>query len=131
MNDDSRYPCAQCNSIRSNPARAAASVAATNSDLITSSSPTVSSCGTWLTPSRYGSGDGPHTSQLPESSGSSIPSHISLVDPLRPECPSWSPILAVEAECTNETIRAHASSCSGAYIPAHPGVIRPAADTQT
>ena len=35
------------------------------------------------------------TSQLPARSGSSMPSHISLVEPLRPEWPSCRPILAV------------------------------------
>ena len=35
------------------------------------------------------------TSQLSAGSGSSMPSHISLVEPLRPEWPSWRPIFAV------------------------------------
>lgn len=50
-----------------------------------------SSRGVWL-PGRYGSGEGATIGQLPEGSGSSIPSHISLVEPLRPEWPSWTPI---------------------------------------
>ena len=33
--------------------------------------------------------------------------------------------------CTNSTMRRQPASCSGAYIPAHPGVMRPAADTHT
>src|SRR5205807_8560449 len=85
MNDDSRYPCAQCNSPRSKPHRPAASVAATNCCRIAAMPAADSSAGTWLTPGRYGSGEGPHTGQLPDSSGWSIPSHISFVDPLRPE----------------------------------------------
>ncbi len=41
-----------------------------------------------------------------------MPSHMSLVEPLRPEWPSWSPILAVLLSWTNDTIRVHASRCS-------------------
>ncbi len=52
----------------------------------------VISRGTWLTPSTQGSGDGAISGQLPSSNGTSSPSHNSLVDPLRPACPSWQPI---------------------------------------
>ena len=60
-----------------------------------------------------------------------MPSHISRVEPLRPECPSWSPMRALVRSCTKSTIRRQPASCSGAYIPAQPGVILPAAETQT
>src|SRR2546423_519065 len=70
-------------------------------------------------------------SQLPDSSGSSIPSHISRVEPLRPEWPSWMPIFAPLRSWTNETIRRQDSSCSALYIPVQPGVIRPVGETQT
>ncbi len=76
-------------------------------------------------------GDGAQTAQFPAASGWSMPSHISFVEPLRPEWPSWIPILAVDWSCTNPVIRCQAASCPGAYRPAHPGVIRPSADTQT
>ena len=79
----------------------------------------------------YGSGDGPHTSQLPSASGSSMPSHISRVEPFRPEWPSWMPLRAPVAECTKPTIRRQAASCAGVYSPAQPGVMRPGSDTHT
>jgi hypothetical protein len=60
----------------------------------------------------YGIGDGPTTSQLPAGSGSSMPSHMSFVEPLRPEWPSWMPIFASLCSCTNAATRAHAASCS-------------------
>ena len=75
--------------------------------------------------------DGPQTSQLPSGSGSSMPSHISLVEPLRPEWPSWMPIFALVCSCTNPVIRRQDSSCSAVYMPVQPGVIRPAGETQT
>ena len=37
---------------------------------------------------------GRRPASCPSGSGSSMPSHISLVEPLRPECPSWRPIAA-------------------------------------
>ena len=43
----------------------------------------VISDGTWLC-GRYGSGDGAMIGQLPSSNGWSIPSHMTLVEPLRP-----------------------------------------------
>ena len=60
-----------------------------------------------------------------------MPSHISLVEPLRPEWPSWMPIFAAALAWTNPTIRRQDSSCSAVYIPVQPGVIRPAGETQT
>ena len=36
----------------------------------------------------YGIADGPTTGQLPLSSGSSMPSHMSFVEPFGPECPN-------------------------------------------
>ena len=47
--------------------------------------------GTWLR-GEYATADGASNGQFPSGSGSSIPSHINLVDPFRPECPSWAPI---------------------------------------
>ena len=41
-----------------------------------------------------------------------MPSHISLVEPLRPECPSWMPIFARVWSCTKAVIRRQESSCS-------------------
>ena len=79
----------------------------------------------------YGIDDGPQTSQLPSGSGSSIPSHISLVEPLRPEWPSWMPIFAPLRSWTKSAIRRQDSSCSALYMPVHPGVIRPDGETQT
>ena len=43
--------------------------------------------GTWLRGRSRAAATGAITGQLPSASGSSIPSHISFVDPLRPECP--------------------------------------------
>ena len=59
-----------------------------------------------------------------------MPSHISLVEPLRPECPSCRPIAAPDEPCTNSTTLAQAASCSSVHSPAQPGVIRPSAETQ-
>ena len=59
-----------------------------------------------------------------------MPSHINRVDPLRPECPICAPIAHPPCECANDTIRSQAATCSVAYMPAHPGVIRPMSDTQ-
>ena len=78
---------------------------------MSSSSARDSSRGTWLA-GEYGTGDGPTTSQFPAGNGSSMPSHISRVEPLRPECPSCSPIFASLRSCTNATTRAQAASCS-------------------
>jgi len=88
----------------------------------------VISRGTWLR-GEYGIGDGPMTCQLPDGSGSSIPSHISFVEPFRPEWPICAPAAQPPCACINETIRVHASTCSSHHIPAHPGVIRPPGET--
>ena len=58
-----------------------------------------------------------------------MPSHMSLVEPLRPECPSCTPIRAVVLSWTKSTTRRHASRCSSFHSPGQPGVIRPSGDT--
>ena len=86
--------------------------------------------GTWLR-GPYATADGAITSQLrPPGRGSSIPSHISFVEPFRPECPICAPIAHPPCAWANVTIRFHASTWSGRYMPAHPGVILPMSDTQ-
>ena len=60
-----------------------------------------------------------------------MPSHISFVEPLAPEWPSWRPIFAGDEACTKSTTRCHASCCASSQIPAQPGVIRPLGETQT
>ncbi len=91
----------------------------------------VASRGTWQ-PAPYGSGDGPTTSQLPSGSGSSMPSHISLVEPLRPEWPSWSADLGrAAARARSRRPRFQASRCSSFQSPVQPGVMRPSGETQT
>src|SRR5213593_524955 len=55
--------------------------------------------------------------QLPSGSGSSIPSHIRCVEALRPAWPSCIASLALLFTCTKSTIRFHAATCSGLYIP--------------
>ena len=70
------------------------------------------------------------TGQLPFASGRSISSHASCVEPLRPACPSCRPILQSVWTCTNCTMRRHAATCSGAYRPVQPGVIRASGATQ-
>ena len=47
--------------------------------------------GTWLR-ELYAIAEGASSDQFPDSKGSSIPSHINRVDPLRPEWPIWAPI---------------------------------------
>src|SRR5260370_10163433 len=76
-------------------------------------------------------GEGAGRSELASGRGSAVPSHISLVEPLRAEWPSCSPIFAADWRCTKPVIRRQAASCSGAYIPAQPGGIRPSGLTQT
>ena len=100
-NEESRYPWAQCSSSRSKPAsaprRAAATKSATIAVQVGAGQPRAASG----SPGPYGSGDGPMTGQLPSGSGSSMPSHISRVEPLRPEWPSCRPIRAVDC-CVHE-----------------------------
>jgi len=71
------------------------------------------------------------TGQLPSGSGSSIPSHMSFVEPFRPECPICAPI-AHPAVRVGETRRfaSTRATCSSLYMPAQPGVIRPPGETQ-
>ena len=78
---------------------------------------------------KYGSGDAETIGQAPSSSGSSIPSHISLVAPLRPACPSCMPILAFDCACTKSTMRFQAASCASLYMPAQPGEMRASFET--
>ena len=52
------------------------------------------------------------TSHPPCSSGWSMPSHISRVEPLRPEWPICMAIFEPEFLCTKSTMRAQAASCS-------------------
>ncbi len=61
--------------------------------------------------------------QLPSSSGTSLPSHPSLVEPLPPEWPSWRQIFAVELEWTKSTIRRHAATWPADHMPVQPGLI--------
>ena len=84
----------------------------------------VISRGTWLC-GKYGSGDADTSGQFPSGSGSSIPSHMRRVEPLRPAWASWRAIRAPVCRWTNSTMRRQASTCSGLYIPVQPGLIRP------
>ena len=74
--------------------------------------------------------DGASTGQLPDCSGASISSQPSCVEPLAPEWPSWQQIFASVSVWTKSTMRFHAASCAGAYIPVQPGVMRPSGLTQ-
>ena len=78
----------------SKPARAAISVAATNWSRTRSMSARVISAGVAL-PSAQGIGLADISGQLPVSSGWSIPSHPSRVEPLRPAWPIWQQILGL------------------------------------
>ena len=60
-----------------------------------------------------------------------MPSHISRVEPFRPEWPSCRPIRAVDRSWTNAVIRAQESRCSSFHRPVQPGVMRPSGDTHT
>ena len=85
--------------------------------------------GTWLS-GKYGSGEADTTSQPPSASGRSMPSHISLVAPLRPAWPSWRQIFAAEFACTKPTMRVQAASWSSFHKPVQPGVMRASRPTQ-
>jgi hypothetical protein len=89
----------------------------------------VISRGTWLS-GKYGSGEAETIGHAPSGSGSSIPSHISLVAPLRPECPSCRQNFAAEFACTKSAMFFHAASCASEYSPVQPCVMRACADTQ-
>src|SRR2546425_5940141 len=67
--------------------------------------------------------------QLPSGSGSSMPSQARRVEPLRPAWPSCSPIFEWLWACTKSTIRFQAGTCSGLYMPVHPGEMRPSRET--
>src|ERR1700730_4782282 len=69
-------------------------------------------------------------SQPPSSNGRSMPSHISLVAPLRPAWPSCRPIFAAELAWTKSTMRRQAASCSSFHSPVQPGVMRASRLTQ-
>ena len=68
--------------------------------------------------------------QPPSGSGWSMPSHISLVAPLRPAWPSCRQIFAAELACTKSTMRFQAASCASLYSPVQPWVMRASAATQ-
>ena len=70
------------------------------------------------------------SSQLPVSSGSSMPSQPSWVEPFRPEWPSCRQIFASLCACTKSTMRFQACICASVYMPAQPGVMRPCGVTQ-
>ena len=59
-----------------------------------------------------------------------MPSHISLVAPLRPAWPSWRQNFAAELAWTKSTMRFQAASCASLYSPVQPGVMRASSDTQ-
>ena len=91
------------------------------------SRPGAISAGNLVVRSRRAAREGPTTSQLPDSSGSSMPSHISLVDALRPAVAdlrrrSW------PSECpwTNSTMRLPRRRAGRpCTVPVQPGVMRP------
>ena len=85
--------------------------------------------GRWLR-GDHGTSDAAITGQLPSCSGASISSQPSWVEPFGPEWPSWQQILASVSACTKSTMRFQAASCSGAYMPVQPGVMRPSGLTQ-
>ena len=58
-----------------------------------------------------------------------MPSHMSFVEPLRPEWPSCIPMRAVVRLWTKSATRLHASRCASFQIPGQPGLIRPSGDT--
>ena len=53
-----------------------------------------------------------------------MPSHISLVAPLRPAWPSCMQNLVFDCACTKSTMRFQAASCASLYMPAQPGEMR-------
>jgi hypothetical protein len=67
--------------------------------------------------------------QAPCSSGSSMPSHISLVAPLRPAWPSCMQNFVLECACTKSTMRFQAASWPSLYMPAQPSEMRASAET--
>jgi hypothetical protein len=89
----------------------------------------VIACDHWLTPSRYCCGDAETSGQLPSSSGRSMPSHATRVEPLAPAWPSWSAIFASVFVCTKSTMRFQPSRCVSFHRPGQPGVMRASGDT--
>src|SRR3546814_18144968 len=59
----------------------------------------------------------------------SIVSHPTCVDPFAPAWPSCRQIFASDCMWTKLVTRRHAATCSGAYMPVHPNVIRASAAT--
>ena len=103
--------------------------AATNWSRTASMSARVIGRGTWLTGDQ-GTSLAAITGQLPSSSGTSLPSQPSLVEPLPPEWPSWRQIFAFDCAWTKSTMRFHAATCSAFHMPVQPGLIRPSGETQ-
>src|SRR5712664_543722 len=75
-------------------------------------------------------GEAETTGQLPLSSGWSMRSQPSWVDPLRPECPSCMHSFAFEFEWQNSTMRLKASRCASFHRPLSPGEMRASDDGQ-
>ena len=113
----------------SKPASTPIRTAATNCSRTLSMSARVIALGRWLTGDQ-GTSDAAITGQLPASSGTSLPSQPSLVEPFPPEWPSCRQIFALLLVWTKSTIRRHASTCSGAHMPVQPGLIRASGETQ-
>ena len=85
--------------------------------------------GTWMV-GRYGTSDGPITAQLPSSSGTSIAFPADLVEPLRPEWPSWRQIFAGVLAWTKSMMRRHAGDVLARIHAGAAGVMRPSGETQ-
>src|SRR3990170_822190 len=85
--------------------------------------------GAWLD-LLHGMSDAAISGQLPDFRGASISSQPNWVEPLPPEWPSWRQNFAFECAWTKSTMRLQASTCPGAYMPVHPGVIRAVGETQ-
>lgn len=90
MNADSRYPCAQCSSSRSNPALIPRRAAATNASWTASMSTRVIARGVGIV-GTYGIGDGAIISQLSSSGTVSLPPAARRV---RQGSASWEGVLA-------------------------------------
>src|SRR3954466_15719363 len=120
----------------SKPASSPIPTASTNCSMTASMSSRVIGRGTWLAGDQ-GISDAAMTGQLPPSSGTSLPSQPLLVEPFGPEWPSSRQNLAGGLQnlggllgWTSSTIRSQAATCSGAYMPLQPGLIRPSGETQ-
>ena len=115
----------------SKPLRSAISAAATNWSRISVIWSRVISAGIALL-GDHGMADAETSGQLSAlvTNGASMSSQPTWVEPFRPEWPIWQQILASVSACTKSVSRRHAVSCSGAYSPGQPGVMRPVGDTQ-